>query len=189
MPDPLGPLQTVIWCRGMVEVDPLQVMLPRPPDRAIVVQVPSSDETRLTAFFLALPFPLAGIGGGPSRTRLQGLPGRAGLGDRRDRPQAFPAATSRPPASSPLRAPCSITQSAVFTTSRLCSITTTVLPDAGEAVEDGQELADVVEVEAGCGFVEDVECLRPVPSLDQLASELDPLGLATGQGGGCLTKL
>ena len=36
-------------------------------------------------------------------------------------------------------------------TSRLCSITITVLPRLHQAVEDAQQLLDVVEVEAGGG--------------------------------------
>ena len=51
----------------------------------------------------------------------------------------------------------SMMQSAVLMTSRLCSITSTVLPVATSRCSTPQELADVLEVQAGGGLVEDVE--------------------------------
>ncbi len=39
----------------------------------------------------------------------------------------------------------------------LCSMTTTVLPEVGESVEDLEQAIDVGEVEAGRGLVQDVE--------------------------------
>ena len=71
-------------------------------------------------------------------------------------------------------------QSAVFTTSRLCSITTTVLPERGEPVKHVEQLANVVKMQAGGRLVQDVERLAR-PLLDQLAGQLDPLGLAAGK--------
>src|SRR5690606_15940419 len=57
----------------------------------------------------------------------------------------------------------------------------------GEAVEYGEQLLDVVEVEARGGFVEDVEGIAGI-ALRQLTGELDPLGLAAGEGGGSLAE-
>ena len=50
----------------------------------------------------------------------------------------------------------------------------------GEAVEHLEQLADVVEVQPGRRLVEDVQGLAR-PLLDQLARQLDPLGLAAGE--------
>ena len=71
-----------------------------------------------------------------------------------------------------------MTQSAVLITSRLCSITTTVLPCVDEAVEHFEQLADVVEVQAGRRLVEDVEracrCLRLTSSRASLIRWASP---------------
>ena len=48
-------------------------------------------------------------------------------------------------------------QSAVLMTSRLCSITTTVFPLVHQTVQHREQLADVVEVQAGGRLVEQVE--------------------------------
>ena len=48
-------------------------------------------------------------------------------------------------------------QSAVLTTSRLCSITSTVLPGVDEPLQHAEQLADVLEVQARRRLVEDVE--------------------------------
>ena len=57
----------------------------------------------------------------------------------------------------------------------------------GQAVDDVQELADVVEVQAGGRLVEDVE--RPAGvGPGQLGGELDALGLAAGERGGGLAE-
>ena len=92
-----------------------------------------------------------------------------------------PAATIRPPASPP-SGPRSMTQSAVLITSRLCSMTSTVLPASTKPCSTSAAASDVVEVQAGGRLVEEVE--RPAGALlDQLAGELDPLGLAAGERG------
>ena len=51
-----------------------------------------------------------------------------------------------------------------------------------QAVEHAQQLADVLEVQAGGGLVEDVEGAAG-GALGQLARELDALRLAAGEGG------
>ena len=61
----------------------------------------------------------------------------------------------RPPRRLPV--PRSITQSAVLMTSRLCSITTTVLPRSTRRWSTLEQLPDVVEVEARRRLVEQVE--------------------------------
>jgi hypothetical protein len=48
-------------------------------------------------------------------------------------------------------------QSAVLMTSRLCSITMTVLPLSTRRMQHAEELADVLEVQAGGGLVEHVD--------------------------------
>ena len=74
----------------------------------------------------------------------------------------------------------SMTQSAVLITSRLCSITSTVLPCVDQPAEHAEQLADVLEVQAGGRLVEDVEGAAG-RALLQLGGELDPLRLAAGQ--------
>ena len=56
-----------------------------------------------------------------------------------------------------------------------------------QAVENFEELAGVLEVEAGGGFVEDVHRAAGSP-FAQLGGELDPLSLATGQSWGRLAE-
>jgi hypothetical protein len=57
-----------------------------------------------------------------------------------------------------------------------------------EAVEDVEEVSDVVEVESGGGLVEDVECSAG-GSFYELAGELDALGFAAGEGVAGLSEL
>jgi hypothetical protein len=56
-----------------------------------------------------------------------------------------------------------------------------------QAVEHREEAAHVLEVQAGGRLVQQVEGAAGV-ALGQLAGELDPLGLAAGQGGGRLAE-
>ena len=65
-------------------------------------------------------------------------------------------------------------------TSRLCSITTTVLPWLDQAVEHFEQLADVLEMEAGGRLVEDVERLAG-GAPRQLLRQLDALRLAAAE--------
>ncbi len=90
-----------------------------------------------------------------------------------------PAAMTSPPPSPP-SGPKSITQSAVLMTSRLCSITTTELPWLTQLVQHFQQLGDVMEVQAGGRFVEDVQGAAG-RALRQFLGELDALRLATRQ--------
>ncbi len=60
--------------------------------------------------------------------------------------------------------------------------------EVGEAVEDFEELADVVEVEAGGGLVEEVEGAAGL-ALGELAGELHALGFAAGERGGGLAEV
>jgi hypothetical protein len=70
-------------------------------------------------------------------------------------------------------------QSAVLMTSRLCSITTTVLPWSTSSCSTSSSLRDVVEVQAGGRLVEDVE--RAPGGAGQLLGQLDALRLAARQ--------
>ena len=56
-----------------------------------------------------------------------------------------------------------------------------------QSVEHVQELRDVVEVQSGGGFVEDVERLAGT-SLGEFTGQLDPLRLAAGEGGCALAE-
>ena len=105
----------------------------------------------------------------PVRLRLVfGDPPR-GARPRRPRPRPGPASGPR-----------SMTQSAVLITSRLCSMIDDRVAQVGQAMDDVEELADVVEVQAGGRLVEDVEGLAGVGP-GQLGGELDALGLAAGE--------
>ena len=84
------------------------------------------------------------------------------------------------PPPSPASGPRSMTQSAVLITSRLCSITTTVLPRSTSRCSTSSSLRDVVEVQAGRRLVEQVERLAGVGP-GQLGGQLHALGLAAGQ--------
>ena len=65
-------------------------------------------------------------------------------------------------------------------------MTITVFPDVHQTVQDIQEFADVVHMEAGGGFIQNIEgSAGPPPG--KFLGQLDPLGLAAGQGGGRLT--
>ena len=87
-----------------------------------------------------------------------------------------PSATSSPPRSPP-SGPRSMTQSAHATTSRLCSMTTTVLPASRRLDERGREHLDVREVQARRRLVEHVE--RAARGLArELARELHALRFA-----------
>src|SRR6516165_8254342 len=57
-----------------------------------------------------------------------------------------------------------------------------------KALEDGEEFADVVEMQAGRGFVEDVHGPASL-ALRKLASKFDALGFAAREGGGGLAEL
>ena len=60
--------------------------------------------------------------------------------------------------------------------------------EVGEAVEDFEQLAHVVEVEAGGGLVEEVEGAAGL-ALGEFAGELHALGFAAGEGGGGLAEM
>ena len=61
------------------------------------------------------------------------------------------------------------------------------VPGVDQAVQNLQELADIVEMEARRGLVENVERSSRGP-LGQFAGELDPLGLPAGEGGRLLAQ-
>ena len=92
-----------------------------------------------------------------------------------------PSATSAPP-SFPPSGPRSTIQSAFLMTSRLCSMTRTVFPASQKRWRTAEQLAHVVEVEAGRRLVEDVEGLPGAPPRE-LGGELDALGLPAREGG------
>ena len=77
-----------------------------------------------------------------------------------------PVAMISPPASPP-SGPRSTIQSACLITSRLCSITSTVLPRVDQPLEHLEQLLDVLEVQARRRLVEDVE--RPARSRSSTA--------------------
>ena len=90
-----------------------------------------------------------------------------------------PVATMRPPPSPP-SGPRSMIQSAVLMTSRLCSMTSTVLPGLDQRVQHFQQLAHILEMQAGGRLVEDVErAAGGAPR--QFLGQLDPLRLAARQ--------
>ena len=60
--------------------------------------------------------------------------------------------------------------------------------EVGETVEDFEKLADVIEVKAGGGFVEQVEGFTGL-ALGELAGELHALGLAAREGSGGLAEM
>ena len=60
--------------------------------------------------------------------------------------------------------------------------------EVGEAVEHLEQLADVVEVQAGGGLVEEVERAAGLP-LGELAGELHALRFAAGERGGALAEV
>ena len=98
-----------------------------------------------------------------------------------------PVAMMRPPRSPP-SGPRSMTQSAVLMTSRLCSMTTTVLPSSAQAMQHAEQLLDVVEVQARGRLVEDVE-RAPGVALGQLARQFHALRFAAGQRRRALAEL
>jgi hypothetical protein len=82
----------------------------------------------------------------------------------------------------------SISQSAVLMTSRLCSITTMVLPASRNWCSTLQQQVNVGKVQAGGGLVQDVQRAAGV-ALAQLQRQLDALGLAARQRGGAWPSL
>ena len=60
--------------------------------------------------------------------------------------------------------------------------------EAGKAVQNFEELANVVEVEAGGGLVEEIEGAAGL-ALGEFASELHALGFAAGERGGGLAEM
>ena len=90
-----------------------------------------------------------------------------------------PAATTVPP-SWPASGPMSITQSADLTTSRLCSIRTTVLPKSTRRCKHFEQLGQIVEMQSGRRFVQQIQSapgIRP----SEFCGQLDPLRLAAGE--------
>jgi hypothetical protein len=72
-------------------------------------------------------------------------------------------------------------------TSRLCSMTTTVLPWSAQAVQHLEQHFDVLEMQAGGRFVEDVQRAAGV-ALGEFERQLDALRLAAGQRGRALAE-
>ena len=82
----------------------------------------------------------------------------------------------------PPSGPRSTSQSAVLITSRLCSITTTVLPWSRKSMQHVQQLLDIGKMQAGGRLIEDVQRFAGV-ALGQLARQLDPLRFTARQRG------
>ena len=91
-----------------------------------------------------------------------------------------PSATTRPPPSPP-SGPRSITQSAHFITSRLCSISAMVFPCSTSLSQHLHELFHVGEMKARGRLIQDVECPARAPA-GELQGELHPLRLPAGKG-------
>ena len=73
-----------------------------------------------------------------------------------------------------------MTQSAVLMTSRLCSTTMTVLPRSTSRLQHVEQLANIVEVQAGGRLIEEIDSLAGAGP-GQFRGQLDALGLAAGQ--------
>jgi hypothetical protein len=76
------------------------------------------------------------------------------------------------PPPSPPSGPRSMIQSAHLMTSRLCSMTTTVLPMSARRLQHVQQVVDVGEVQAGGRLVEDVERVPGGPALPSSVASL-----------------
>ena len=73
-------------------------------------------------------------------------------------------------------------QSAVLITSMLCSTTSTVLPASTKRCSTPSNNLNVGEMQSCRRLVQQIQRLSGT-SLDQLASQLDPLGFASGNVG------
>src|SRR5262245_17572130 len=124
LPEPLGPQQTLICSRGSVTLTFFRLCCCAPSTVRCVI-CPWSTVRRPLPF---LPF-LLSFGDGPRTTDNGPLSNARPVCDRSHfaTSSGVPAQTTSPPPLPP-SGPRSITQSAVLITSRLCSITTTVLP-------------------------------------------------------------
>ena len=96
-------------------------------------------------------------------------------------PRACPPPTISPPRAPP-SGPRSMIQSAVLMTSRLCSMTITVLPLSTSRCSTCEQLLHVGEVQAGGRLVQQVDRLAG-GAPRQLGGELDALRLAAAQRG------
>ena len=115
-----------------------------------------------------------------------GAAGRCGsAGSAPPSPASLPPRGGRPPGPPP--DPRSITWSAVFTTSRLCSMSTTVLPASTRRPSTWRSFGDVVEVQARGRLVEDVEGAAGLAP-GQLAGQLHALRLPAGERGRALPQ-
>ena len=79
-------------------------------------------------------------------------------------------------------------QSAVFITSRLCSITTTVVAQFHQTLQHVEQLAHIVEVQAGGRLIEQIEGAAGLP-LAQFLRQLDALRFAARKRGGRLAQV
>ena len=78
-------------------------------------------------------------------------------------------------------------QSAVLMTSRLCSMTTMVLPSSRSRLQHAQQLRDVVEVQSRGGLIQDVERAAG-GALGELARQLYALRFAARERGRVLPE-
>ena len=118
--------------------------------------------------------------GDPVRPRAgRGGSGRCGCSSTVATCSGVPSATTVPPPLPP-SGPRSMIQSAVLMTSRLCSMTSTVLPWSTSRDSTVEQPADVLEVQAGGGLVEEVDRVAG-GALGQLGGQLHPLRLAARQ--------
>ena len=173
LPDPLGPQKTVIWSRGRLALDRLEIVLLRTLDGQLRGLLPRP--RRFGASDRACgPRAAAMSPPGPS-------PAPVRYTTPRSRPplRACPATITRPPASPP-SGPRSITQSAVLMTSRLCSTTSTVLPASTKSCSTFSSSWMSAKCKPGGRFVQQVERLARA-AFDQFARQLDPLRFAAGE--------
>ena len=162
LPDPLGPLQTVILWRGMSTSTPLRLCC-RAPGRSIVFQARLG---RFPARLLARPWPsVLRLGGGcgtAGQRTASRAPAGVAFGDRGDR-------LGRPFGDDPAAARSPFGAEVDHPVGGLDDVEVVLDHDhrvaqRGEAVQHLEELADVVEVEAGRRLVEDVKRLARSPS-------------------------
>ena len=199
LPEPLGPQQTVNWSRGMSTSMPLRLCSPGAADLDGWPSAAGGCESPLppgdgwgegeAGIIASTRRPALTPGPSPEGRGEMVAQHAAGVGMRRSAASCsgVPAATMRPPAWPP-SGPRSMIQSAVLIDLDVVLDHQHGIAGGHESVQHVEEQLDVGEVQAGGRLVQQVE--RPAGAfLDQLAGELDALGLAAGEGRRRLAEL
>ena len=162
LPEPRGPAADGHLVAGDVQVDPLEVVLPRPPD-----------DDRVEALLRRLP-PLARAAVAPGRGRRADLALRVGVKDPREGRAGVAGGDlrhllGRPLGDDPAAPVAPLGPQVDHPVGRLDDVEVVLDDDHRvalllEPVEHLQQLADVVEVEPGGRLVEDVERLAGAPA-------------------------